>query len=153
MKLKMRPAITLIELVFVIVIVAVLSLTSLPKFMGLADDAHTAKLQHFVGILNNSIGSQLWAEVQRREPNTNGSVRDSLQSNTITDRYTSIPAELNNGASIPLANCADAGTPISTSITPIVVANFGGYKIGCIDSDLSISPHFFLHDSVNIITK
>ena len=150
---KMRNGFTMIEVVFVVLITGVLASTALPRFVGLSEDAHTAKIQHFVGMLNNSIGAQLWAEVQRNEPNIGGSVKNSTHTNQIDSGRVSIPYEVNHGADITLANCAPSGTPVSVSLTPIATSNDDRYKIGCIDSSLGISPHFFLHDGSQILTQ
>ncbi|WP_457563871.1 type II secretion system protein [Caminibacter pacificus] len=50
----MRKAFTMIELIFVIVILGILAAVALPKFLGVAQQAHEANLKSFVGTLNRS---------------------------------------------------------------------------------------------------
>jgi prepilin-type N-terminal cleavage/methylation domain-containing protein len=58
----MKKAFTIIELIFVIVILGILAAVALPKFLGVANQAHEANLKAFVGTLNRTIGSTLWSQ-------------------------------------------------------------------------------------------
>jgi hypothetical protein len=124
----------------------------------------------------------MWSGILRNVPNAKGSVKHTetaaiTKYSTLFDTETSIPAnqhdaqivrlpvELTTNSDgvtgvgtthdIPLSGCADAGTPLAVGVGRIASAKIGDtvYNIGCIDGDLSISPHFFLDDGTRIITK
>jgi len=58
----MKKAFTMIELIFVIVILGILAAVALPKFIGVAGQAHEANLKSFTGTLNRSVGASLWSK-------------------------------------------------------------------------------------------
>ena len=57
----MRSAFTMIELIFVILILAILSAVSLPQFVGTADNANTGVCKAFVGTLNRTVSHSIWS--------------------------------------------------------------------------------------------
>ncbi len=162
MLVKNKKAFSLLELVFVILIVGVIASVALPRFVGISDDARITKLQAFTGTLNRSVAPALWSNVQRHEPSQNGSVRNSVNYNTISEgvELDSIPNEfinLGDPRTIPLANCI-----VSTTLIPEIgeavgtltngkvagTAVIGGdrYALGCVDGSLIISPRFYLYN-------
>jgi len=74
-----RSAFTMIELIFVIVILGVLAAVALPKFEGIKKQADLAILNAFVGTLNRQVGPSLW--MQQGMPSYSG--RDGLHCNDI----------------------------------------------------------------------
>jgi len=58
----MKKAFTMIELIFVIVILGILAAVALPKFIGVANQAHEANLKGFTGTLNRTVGASLWSK-------------------------------------------------------------------------------------------
>ncbi|MDD5158012.1 type II secretion system protein [Sulfurimonas sp.] len=56
-----RAGFTMIELIFVIVILGILSAVALPKFMGVSSQAHDQKVTAFAGTLNRTVGPSMWA--------------------------------------------------------------------------------------------
>lgn len=62
MKTNMRSGFTMIELVFVIVIIGILSAVALPKFLGTSQEAHNSVIKSFAGTLNRTVGPALWSK-------------------------------------------------------------------------------------------
>lgn len=58
-----RAGFTMIELIFVIVILGILSAVALPKFIGVSEQAQAGKCKAYVGTLNRTVLPTLWADV------------------------------------------------------------------------------------------
>jgi prepilin-type N-terminal cleavage/methylation domain-containing protein len=180
--MNLQKAFTLLEIVFVIIIISILSAVALPRFITVGEDAHLTKLERFVDTLNRSVAANMWSGILRNVPDAKGSVKHTKsaaiakysslfdsQTATVANRNDAqielIPVELTTHADgtsgagtthdIPLANCANAGTAIAAGVGRIASAKIGDtvYNIGCIDGSMSISPHFFLDNGSRILTK
>ncbi len=164
-----KKGFTMIELVFVIVIIGVLSAVALPRFTAISDDAHVSKLQAFVGTLNRTVGPSLWSGIQRNDKAANGSVNtttfNTQQYGTLNTQVSdatnaeleSIPDEFAAESTAGLITLTAACDP-SNTVTPVIGSNTPAtgiiatsvvigtttYVLGCIDSDLNGSPRFWL---------
>ena len=58
----MKNAFTMIELIFVIVIIGILSAVALPRFMGIANSAESTKCKAMIGNLNRSVSYGIWSK-------------------------------------------------------------------------------------------
>ena len=124
-----RAGFTMIELIFVIVILGILSAVALPKFIGVSEQAKAGKCKAFVGTLNRSVGPTAWS--QSITDGNNGSVANYLSDGNIST-YINVPSECN-------------ATAVNSSYTDIVVGNhtftFGSqYDMNFTDGNASTAP-------------
>ena len=57
-----RAGFTMIELIFVIVILGILSAVALPKMVGVAESAKVGTVESFMATMNRSVGPSMWAD-------------------------------------------------------------------------------------------
>jgi len=67
-----RAGFTMIELIFVIVILGILSAVALPKFIGVSDQAKAGKCKAFIGTLNRTTLPAMWSELILNGTNVTG---------------------------------------------------------------------------------
>ena len=133
----MRRGFTMIELIFVIVILGILAAVALPKFMGVSQQAHEANLKSFVGTLNRTVGPSLWSQAISK--GYDGNVTE-LEVNL--SKYTDIPKEINGD--INISECSNDET--TYNIIAIADHTKAGnyYAIGCRTGNVNEAPKFVL---------
>ena len=134
----MKKAFTMIELIFVIVILGILAAVALPKFLGVANQAHEANLKSFVGTLNRTVGPSLWSKSLTEG---DGGKIAGLGVNLST--YTDIPKEVNSNISLSACGTNSWGT-IGEANTTVTGSS---YTIKCRDGNATNSPTFLLYKS------
>jgi len=117
----MKSGFTMIELIFVIVILGLLSAIALPKMLGVQKSAHAQKVESFVSTMNRTTLPSMYL----------ASVRDggSIKSLKLSD-YIDLPKEV---ISLDLSKCGLNAFSLSGSTTI-------GAKIYCRDGGSSVIP-------------
>jgi len=167
MPMNHRRGFSIIELVFVIIITGIIAVVALPRFIGISDDAHLAKIQAFSGTLNRSVGAAMWSGLQRSEPSQNGVLSTSTNYAAIIEdvQVDTIPTEfigLGIPATISLVTCLPSNTfkpEIGDPVGGLTAGKVAGtssignttYALGCIDGGISSSPKFYLYDEVDLV--
>ena len=133
-----RQSFTMIELIFVIVVLGILAAVALPKFHEMGQRAHVANLVAFVGTLNGTTGHELWS----------ASVQDGKDGNisgyeSIHPYMSSIPSEL-DGDDINFSKCGDG--KYKTLIVSKKNITGKEYNITCKNGNINTAPYFRLVD-------
>ena len=145
----MKKAFTMIELIFVIVILGILAAVALPKFLGVSQQAHEGNLKSFVGTLNRTVGPTLWSKSISEGHNGDISYLDlqyHKNSNPNDDnltQYTDVPKEIKD---INLSECNDTNNFKNVGVADKAVAG-ADYNITCKDGNANQSPIFKLIDA------
>jgi len=141
----MKKAFTMIELIFVIVILGILAAVALPKFLGVSQQAHEANLKSFVGTLNRTVGPTLWSKSISDGKDGNVSYTDLEYNKNVSDNnlttYVDIPKEI---ADMNLSYCDDPNNYKIVGYADKGVAG-ANYFIACKDGNANQSPVFVLY--------
>ena len=138
-----RAGFTMIELIFVIVILGILAAVALPKFAGVSDQANAQKCNAFTGTLNRTVGPSMWS--QSITDGENGTVNRTKYTTVDFIATEDMPAECFAAASVAVAptstNVLPATKDANTSIgTPIFGTS--NYKFFVKDGNISNSPRW-----------
>ena len=134
----MKNAFTIIELVFVIIVIGILAGIAMPRFFQVGYSAHEAKLVGFTSSLNRTAGHEMWAVSM--STGHQGSVK-FIGTNTYK-YFRKIPKEILN-KEVNLSNC---GTGMYQTVAEANTSYTGGieYNITCKDGDATTPPFFKL---------
>jgi len=135
-----RAGFTMIELIFVIVILGILSAVALPKFIGVSNQAKAGKCQAFIGTLNRTVLPTIWADMSMNGVTFNATTMESNITNQIT-----VPSECN--LTVGTGTGAIAITPgttgygdlvMSTKANAYAIAKPAGVSSSVYDVNLSV---------------
>jgi prepilin-type N-terminal cleavage/methylation domain-containing protein len=104
-----RAGFTMIELIFVIVILGILSAVALPKFIGVSEQAKAGKCKAMVGTLNRTVLPGLWSNMVLNDENES----TAFTATTIGDQI-NIPTEC--GAVASYVSAIVSGTPFTVHV-------------------------------------
>ena len=135
----MKKAFTMIELIFVIVILGILAAVALPKFIGVAEQAREGNLKGFVGTLNRTVGPTLWSKAIN-----SGNNGDISKLSIKLEDYTDIPKEIDK-SKLDITKCNHISDFKVIAEAPKV--NMGGdynYYVVCRTGTNGVAPKFEL---------
>ena len=135
-----RAGFTMIELIFVIVILGILSAVALPKLIGVKDQASEGIVKGFVGTLNRTVAPAKWSASLM--DGDDGSIKTATYN--ITEADTDFPADFST-TTIKTENCAASTATSATATTAAAAAETddGKYRIVCRDGNASTAPRFW----------
>jgi len=93
---NMRRGFTMIELIFVIVIIGILAAVAIPKLAGTSTEAHNGVLKSFEGTMNRTVGATMYAK--SLGAGDNGVIGTAAYCSAANLKvYTELPSELTWG--------------------------------------------------------
>jgi len=137
-----KRAFTMIELIFVIVVLGILASVAVAKFFSVGALAHEQVLEGFVKSLNDHVGVELWSESLASGKEGNISSFESIT------KYISIPKEFDED-DINMSKCDD-----DTEYKLIAQAHLNDveYNLTCKDGNSDSAPYFkFVRDDGKVL--
>jgi len=139
-----RAGFTMIELIFVIVILGILSAVALPKLIGVKEQASEGVIKSFVGTLNRTVAPAKWS--QSLMDGDDGSITDNTGKYNITIADTDFPADFSTQV-IDVTKCA-SDTATGAAQRALTTTD-GKFSIVCRDGNASTAPRFWYTDESN----
>jgi len=137
----MKNSFTMIEIVFVIIILGILATVAVPKFFIVGQHAHEANLISFTRTLNRTTGEDLWARSINEDKKGSIVNLSSNEDASFLGQYIQIPKEINS-SDINLSKCGNG--EYKTVMTANAKIAGGDYNITCKDGVSTSAPYFRL---------
>jgi len=139
---RLTPAFTMIELIFVIVIIGILASVAIPKLASTTLEARKSNITSFMGTLNRTVGPILWAT----HLHENGSVK-TVNYAELLSVYTELPKGVDN---IDMSQCAESNSSTGAKIADITSdALENAEELFCIDGKVTEPPKFAFSSDMN----
>ncbi len=138
----MKKGFTMLELIFVIVILGILAAVALPRMMGVQEQAKESVAKAFVGTLNRTVGPSMWSKaILDGDGNASiaGTVADGSHTFNLSD-YIDIPLGFEDTNLSRCKNGNGAFDPASDAITKDTKNNL---YILCRDGNTTAAPRFW----------
>ena len=137
----MTKAFTMLELIFVIVILGILAAIAIPRYFAMGKTSHQAVLIAFVSTLNRTTGEDLWSKSMSE--GKNGSITNLApkEDANFLSKYIQIPPEI-NASSINLSKCGNGVYKTVMTANPNVAED--EYNITCKNGTSTTAPYFEL---------
>jgi len=145
----MKKAFTIIELIFVIVIIGILAAVAMPKLTGIFDQAKISKIVAYAGTLQRTTIPPYWSASIMA--GSNGEINTTIPGSTITYEEKILddleyPTEFPTQPHFDTAHLEAVGYDFNNSIAPNkIVASSNAlngivYKLVCSNGNKSIAP-------------
>ena len=157
----MRRGFTMIELIFVIVIIAILAAVAIPKLAGVQGQAQIAKISAYAGTLQRTTIPPYWSEsiMSGNHGEINGTASDgnSYASKILADLeyptdFTSAPDFEHKLAPVTFAFNA-SNVPTASITLASATINDITYQLVCTNGNKSTSPQCDIYDGHQWILK
>ena len=140
-KVQYNTGFTMIELIFVIVILGILAAVALPKFAGISGQAEEATVTAFAGTLNRTVGPMMWST--SISEHNGGSIKSDANSAKFNGEflinYVDNYPNLLDAGSVDFDKCRDG---IGVAQPFMKKVGQGNLNLFCKDGDQSESPRF-----------
>ena len=137
----MKNAFTMIELIFVLIVIGILAAVAIPRYFALGQQSHEAVLISFVRTLNRTTGEDLWSRSIASDKDGSITNLAPKEDATFLSKYIEIPPEINQ-SDINLSKCGNG--VYKTIMTANAKVAGGEYNITCKDGTATTAPYFRL---------
>ncbi len=139
----MKTAFTMIELIFVIVVIGVLSAVAVPRFFSVQYQAEDNIAKAFAATLTRTVGHTFWSRSIAEDDN--GSIKvnntDKFYGDPLS-MYVDIPSSFDS-STVDFSNCVKSGEEADPFLQK---TSSGKYNVFCRDGNSTTAPKFVVDE-------